>query len=93
MRAAIHAAPASLRAIHSLYLSTRCFDPPAVRVKDLPRGSGRWTIKSFASHVVMPALVARGLYRFVDGYHFGMAPMNGFTETLAAWPHERSWKL
>jgi len=79
--AAIHAAPAPLRAIHSLYLSTRCFDPPGVRVKDLPRGSGRWIIKSFASHVVMPTLVERGLYRFVDGYQFGIVPMKSFTET------------
>jgi len=79
--AAIHAAPAPLRAIHSLYLSTRCFDPPGVRVKDLPGGSGRWIIKSFASHVVMPTLVERGLYRFVDGYQFGIVPMKSFTET------------
>ena len=79
--ATIHAAPAPLRAIHSLYLSTPCFDPPGVRVKDLPRGSGRWTIKSFASHVVMPTLVQRGLYRFVDGYQFGIVPKKGFTET------------
>src|SRR5262252_180923 len=79
--ATIHAAPAPLRAIHRLYLSTPCFDPPGVRVKDLPRGSGRWTIKSFASHVVMPTLVERGLYRFVDDYQFGIVPMNGFAET------------
>ena len=79
--AAVHAAPAPLRAIHSLYLSTPCFDPPGVRVKDLPRGSGRWTIKSFVSHVVMPILVERGLYRFADGYQFGIVPVHGFTET------------
>src|SRR5262249_15707829 len=74
-------APPPLRAIHSLSLSTPGFDPPGVRVKDLPRGSGRWTIKRFASHVVMPTLVERGLYRFVDGYQFGIVPKKGFTET------------
>ena len=78
--AAIHAASLPLQAIHRLYLSTPCLDPPGVQLKDLLRGSGRWTIKTFGSHVVMPSLMERGLYQFVEGYRFRILPANWFEE-------------
>jgi uncharacterized membrane protein YgcG len=74
-----------LRSIWDLYTRTACFDPPGVRIQDLP-GSARALrvpLRGYTYSAVLPALMERGLYRREDYSMMGLFPVTRYVETAA----------